>query len=127
MSCRTGFSLHTGADGPSGVRLPTHSLPSVLTHQPIYTPYSIVPCAEDARSGLPAIRRCVCMNEMIDMKAMSAMRFAMRCQLIDSLLKDMGAVPEGLEMQVGELSAMAANLKANAFSRFLEDYEVRMR
>lgn len=67
------------------------------------------------------------MEDMIDMKAMSEMRFAMRCQLIDSLLREMGAVPDGLEVQVEELKALASNLKANAFGRFVEGYEIKER
>lgn len=62
-----------------------------------------------------------------EVHALGEYRFAMRMQVISQLIRDMGAVPEGFELQVQELRDMAENVKANAFAAVNEKYRITER
>lgn len=61
--------------------------------------------------------------EFEDLNALSELRFAMRVQILDELLRDT-VVPVGYEAQVDDIKAMVANLKANAYGSIVEKYRM---
>lgn len=61
--------------------------------------------------------------EMEDLGALSELRFAMRVQLAEEILRG-GAVPIGYEAQTDDALAMLANLKARAYEDIIGKYRL---